>query len=626
MTGDSELAAAKAGLQEQLTANRLDGYVDADRVADWLGREYEGEDSFVPTLNMLTGLLDPEAMADPDELRALSFSVLELYNTVRGVKGKAVESREGPKAIELKRMELPPLDWRDEWFEAMVIMNDGDLRSASTSFDGVFGQLLDDHTSEPEVYRLFYNAGMTYYLGGDPLLGRACLNWALELNPNYPMAREALEKVEADGGLGPGAFLGLTTGVLEDIRKYAEENDLDDIKTWSVRRCASELKELGIEFNRREFIEMAKEATTSAKLAEELFYSRGADAADDSDRPWLIVMALWHRLCPEEPATDIISDVLDDVESIENENPFDAWEKTHLEEMRAIYDRAESMLVVDKAGFFEDWLKMYEYRSMDRYNLLTAMTAQIPDGKRGRRVLALADRLEARSGDPLWALAGLCSKMTSGDEDWRDAFGELSERNPHNTTLPNQLSIFAERRGDIRTAHELLLKAVRVADRRREEEETKVSWSPNSTLDDLEFILDRLTDLYDRREVEDERLDLLNDRTAVLEKMKEDMESSDARPEMSKETREKLENDIIERLESTPAGRYHALLKGLGIDFSTEEDVESDIRPIKIGGGMHERDKDGDRDNKRKVGRNEPCPCGSGKKYKKCCLGKREMT
>ncbi|MBW2596850.1 MAG: SEC-C domain-containing protein [Deltaproteobacteria bacterium] len=23
-----------------------------------------------------------------------------------------------------------------------------------------------------------------------------------------------------------------------------------------------------------------------------------------------------------------------------------------------------------------------------------------------------------------------------------------------------------------------------------------------------------------------------------------------------------------------------------------------------------------------KIGRNEPCPCGSGKKYKKCCMGK----
>jgi len=27
-----------------------------------------------------------------------------------------------------------------------------------------------------------------------------------------------------------------------------------------------------------------------------------------------------------------------------------------------------------------------------------------------------------------------------------------------------------------------------------------------------------------------------------------------------------------------------------------------------------------------KIGRNMPCPCGSGKKYKKCCLNKREYT
>ena len=25
---------------------------------------------------------------------------------------------------------------------------------------------------------------------------------------------------------------------------------------------------------------------------------------------------------------------------------------------------------------------------------------------------------------------------------------------------------------------------------------------------------------------------------------------------------------------------------------------------------------------KEKIGRNDPCPCGSGKKYKKCCMGK----
>jgi len=26
--------------------------------------------------------------------------------------------------------------------------------------------------------------------------------------------------------------------------------------------------------------------------------------------------------------------------------------------------------------------------------------------------------------------------------------------------------------------------------------------------------------------------------------------------------------------------------------------------------------------NTAKIGRNEPCPCGSGKKYKKCCIKK----
>lgn len=27
---------------------------------------------------------------------------------------------------------------------------------------------------------------------------------------------------------------------------------------------------------------------------------------------------------------------------------------------------------------------------------------------------------------------------------------------------------------------------------------------------------------------------------------------------------------------------------------------------------------------KQKIGRNDPCPCGSGKKYKHCCMGKKK--
>lgn len=27
----------------------------------------------------------------------------------------------------------------------------------------------------------------------------------------------------------------------------------------------------------------------------------------------------------------------------------------------------------------------------------------------------------------------------------------------------------------------------------------------------------------------------------------------------------------------------------------------------------------------KKIGRNDPCPCGSGTKFKKCCIGEKEM-
>lgn len=37
-------------------------------------------------------------------------------------------------------------------------------------------------------------------------------------------------------------------------------------------------------------------------------------------------------------------------------------------------------------------------------------------------------------------------------------------------------------------------------------------------------------------------------------------------------------------------------------------------KPFNIGGSSK----------KEKIGRNDPCPCGSGKKYKKCCLGKEK--
>ncbi len=66
--------------------------------------------------------------------------------------------------------------------------------------------------------------------------------------------------------------------------------------------------------------------------------------------------------------------------------------------------------------------------------------------------------------------------------------------------------------------------------------------------------------------------------------------------------------------------------------------VMGDIEDVEIAMGLRDRrisdrkrfnpfgiGNDGVSQPQKKIGRNEPCPCGSGKKYKKCCLGKEDL-
>jgi preprotein translocase subunit SecA len=71
--------------------------------------------------------------------------------------------------------------------------------------------------------------------------------------------------------------------------------------------------------------------------------------------------------------------------------------------------------------------------------------------------------------------------------------------------------------------------------------------------------------------------------------------------------------------------REEVLQKIFRIQLAREEDVEqleAQQRQQKISmnhaGGEEQTKKPVTRDED-KVGRNDPCPCGSGKKYKKCC-------
>jgi preprotein translocase subunit SecA len=72
---------------------------------------------------------------------------------------------------------------------------------------------------------------------------------------------------------------------------------------------------------------------------------------------------------------------------------------------------------------------------------------------------------------------------------------------------------------------------------------------------------------------------------------------------------------MIKEIEESPAHLYFKHLKNLNINFKTASDVKTVEGNITV---VPEHSSSIPK--KRKVGRNEPCPCGSGKKYKKCCL------
>ena len=61
---------------------------------------------------------------------------------------------------------------------------------------------------------------------------------------------------------------------------------------------------------------------------------------------------------------------------------------------------------------------------------------------------------------------------------------------------------------------------------------------------------------------------------------------------------------------------------GIDPDSSTEIDSEFDEFEEEDDPPLHSREK-ASPVRVEKIGRNQPCPCGSGKKYKKCCLDKQ---
>jgi len=92
--------------------------------------------------------------------------------------------------------------------------------------------------------------------------------------------------------------------------------------------------------------------------------------------------------------------------------------------------------------------------------------------------------------------------------------------------------------------------------------------------------------------------------TAMLDRIKHDVVSLISRVELR--AQEDVEAVEEQRRQTGDIQMQHAQVDGMtGEADPQNSDIEQQVKPIAREG--------------RKVGRNEPCPCGSGKKYKQCC-------
>ena len=81
-----------------------------------------------------------------------------------------------------------------------------------------------------------------------------------------------------------------------------------------------------------------------------------------------------------------------------------------------------------------------------------------------------------------------------------------------------------------------------------------------------------------------------------------------------------------ERLPTELLGVLGGLVSGLGVDEDAFGRVLSGVLPPEAPSGYSDDGRGSLRRDVPKVGRNEPCPCGSGKKYKRCCLAEHEAA
>lgn len=505
---------------------------------------------------------------------------------------------DAPKGLHLITTELSLEEFFENAKNGTHAFSQGKAEEAIRYYDRAFKVLLEKKMTFSELYRIVANKGMAHLLDGDEVVGVVLLKKSLELNPKYIFAQKAVDNYEA-GLMDPEIERGK---LLRQQKQYEllEKYDMDKIITWSEKKILNIFSKSGVQLDKQTFLRTAKKHFETDGLLKELVdpsFDPPPDLSHDFD--WMGAEALWYQWCPEIPNLDLLMHFLGYL-NYEDDNQSISKIK-----VREIIDYLLLSLPKASVEYGERFKKYIEYHDyLGSLLFLCVIREDLVSLDERTLILNELDRI---TDDQISELMEVLLLIAKG-EDEGAIIGSAGEFESSyywiliNWALENDRSKLAE----------LLA-----------EEAVEQIESCEAHLQDfpkyrVRHMADTLRASYELLEnLAEERGDkkAAKNYQAKLKKLDKRLASWPLENYMTEERLDefmaKLDQEVIEK---DPAVQYLKYFDTLQINLETEEEVDaqkvtrlnSDDFAMNLGG-------------KSSIGRNDPCPCGSGKKYKKCC-------
>ncbi len=611
----------------------LEDFVSIGMIRNWIEKGCFGTEPKTEVLyflNMLTGLLDDRAQDKPGLLERLVNTSLKFFEEVpqSALGGKTIaqkrkeETKEERPIVELLKTTLPPHDWIERYDRALAKQKAGRFTEAAPLFDETFQTLMDERTTNREIYRVFANAGLAYIYSGDVHKASMCWTASLELNPAYTFPRELLDKLDK-GEFDEAIKLGLLLKMREGMEKMLEETKRINpqiVGTWSEAKVLGKLSSLGIEVDREIFVQTAAKCNSIYDLSEAILYPNfKGGSSEDEDFVWMAAERLWALYCPDEAEVGALNEILKEELSLHRGKPRMSLENTLC--------RIETMLLTKKAGFLEHWATTYEFWTEAMDDLIQVLWMAAQNNENRARIDRMVSRLKSSAPRPEWDLIELSVLIYKKDPAWKPLYKRICDADPYNCYLSTRTAHLFDEQGDIEGTLACMEDALATVDRRAQGKVWDVKNARTTVYEDYKAVLDWMEKIYKGHGLWRKMKRTVQAKMEQVNKHKALFSRSTRSEQMNKKMDEGLNEVIRKKALDSPPILYYEYLKKFGIEFKTAEPVEAKIFPIRMDdeylcpSRAPKKRYKVPKGARRPPGKS-PCPCGSKRMYKHCCGAK----